>query len=62
MTRNPAPLWPWGGPIPRVGGDLSLRFFLSTEPVWNPTREGDYRIWWLHGLLHPEQTAQTRGQ
>lgn len=30
-----------------MGGKLSLAFLLATEPLWNPTRSGDYRIWWF---------------
>jgi hypothetical protein len=30
-----------------VTGTLSLRFMMATEPLWNPTRPGDYRIRWF---------------
>ena len=30
-----------------VTGQCSLAFLMATEPLWNPTRVGDYRIWWF---------------
>jgi hypothetical protein len=58
MTRNPAPLWPWGGPIPRL---LVVCLLLNGCAVGllanaaGATHENN-------PALHPEQTAQTRGQ
>lgn len=32
----------------RLGSQqLTLAFMLSTEPLWNPTHIGDFRIWWF---------------
>jgi len=25
---------------------MSLAFLMALEPLWNPTRQGDFRIWY----------------